>query len=154
MKLAKEGTPTIPTTSRPRTTPNAPMRATDPIPGGNSLDNTPLTIRPLPVTCGGHLDRDGCPTHLRGRLGPWESSERKAKIAALQEINRCFICRGTLPGSPTPQSSPETSQSPTPGPRGPPRMRGAQRGRGGRATAPNRAVHFEDSPEDDESLNE
>jgi hypothetical protein len=84
------------------------VRSSDPVPMSHNNSRMPGE-RELPATCRPHTDREGCPAHLRGALGSWESAGRTAKIAGLRELNRCFICRGIynrtanpVTGSPAP----------------------------------------------------
>jgi hypothetical protein len=119
----------------------APRGATGTNPRGSTQTNrsTDMVELPqraagtLPAACTHHPERNTCPSHLRGRLGPWDSAERIAKVSQLDEQGRCYACRGIKDrakhneylGSAAPSRSPSRSmspltplpsRSPTPGP--------------------------------------
>ena len=80
--------------------PRVPLKFADPRPSGSETDHQKQIFKQLPATCNDHSDRKGCPANLKGKLGEWGSASRESKIAELRELNRCFVCRGKLSGSP------------------------------------------------------
>lgn len=68
----------------------------------------------LPATCTTHTNRATCPSAARGKLGPFGTAEREAKIALLRELGRCFRCRGEIPAGEPGHVSPASTPSPPP----------------------------------------
>lgn len=99
----------------------APGKAADPIARNQRDTSDPHGPRPLPAECNDHIDREGCPRHLKGRLGEWNSAARLQKVSELAELNRCIRCRGrmrqTSSLTPPPPETPRPARAALPEPR-------------------------------------